>query len=212
MRSSLLVRSDPVDYRDPYGLCAEGESERIIYSPQENGDWSAVRLCDGGTGRWFMERTFTVGHKSLMTALYGVARAAPAINSAVAGFLPATGAAALGGAAAMAGGELASLGLSGWGGPVVLYRGVSAAEAAQIAATGALQLGPAGTAVKYFTNTVQAAEKWAQQYGPGSRVVQVQIPWTSVRGFDYLGRIDGIGYAWTARMDQLNNAIVRFLR
>lgn len=133
---------------------------------------------------------------------------APAINTAVAGFLPATASVALGAAPLAASGGLTTLGLPSAGLPVTFFRGVSAAEAAQVAATRALQLGPSGMGVKYLTNTISAAQTWG---GPGSFVVQVQVSQFASRGFTYLGRIDGVGQAWTATVQQLAGARLRIL-
>ena len=92
------------------------------------------------------------------------------------------------------------------------YRGVSAAEAADIGAHGGrLRAGAvaSGNEGKYLTNTAQAARAWGAAHGPGSAVVRVDVPADAVRMFTPLngGRTtDGIGQAWHAPMSALRGA------
>ena len=44
---------------------------------------------------------------------------------------------------------------------------------------------------------------------PSFRVVEVRVPKSAAAQFERLGRIDGIGEAWFARMEHLARATVR---
>jgi hypothetical protein len=89
---------------------------------------------------------------------------------------------------------------------------VAAEEAADIAKTGVLRTVAKSADGKFLTNTLEAATEWATRMnGEGARVVQVQIPKATAKTLTSLGRIDGIGEAWFATMDQLKNAVVKLL-
>jgi RHS repeat-associated protein len=92
------------------------------------------------------------------------------------------------------------------------YRGVSAAEAADVAATGGFRAGAAaaGNEGKYLTNSIDAAAAWgaAAAKGGGGQVLKVSVPADAVRLFSPLGRIDGIGQAWHAPIAALKGAKV----
>jgi RHS repeat-associated protein len=107
----------------------------------------------------------------------------------------------------------AGLARSAGGATVTFFRGVGAAEAKQIAADGVLKTVAHGAEGKYLTNTAEAAGKWAERlHGPGGRVVQVTVPQAAAKGMQYLGRVDAIGDAWFATMQQLRDATVVILR
>ena len=112
---------------------------------------------------------------------------------------------------------LVTLGLAGKAASetATLFRGVSAAEAANVVAQGGkLRAGAAaaGNEGKYLTNTVEAAAKWAAQNGEGSRVLSITVPANATRAFTPLGRLDGIGQAWWAPMGALKSANVHVLQ
>jgi hypothetical protein len=94
------------------------------------------------------------------------------------------------------------------------FRGVSAAEAADVAETGALRAGgvASGNEGKYLTNTAEAAAQWGAQNGAGSAVLRIQVPADAVRTFTPLGRIDGIGQAWWAPTASLSGAKVDVMK
>ena len=103
------------------------------------------------------------------------------------------------------------LGAPAAGGTATFFRGVSAAEAADVLAQGGkLRAGAAasGNEGKYLTNTIEAAAKWGAQHGEGSQVLRVTVPADAVQSFSPLGRIDAIGEAWWAPMSALKNANV----
>ena len=93
------------------------------------------------------------------------------------------------------------------------FRGVSAAEAGDVAATGALRAGAsaAGNTGKYLTNTAEAAAQWGAQHGPGSQVLQITVQADATKAFTSLGRIDGIGQAWWAPIKALDGAKVEII-
>ena len=97
---------------------------------------------------------------------------------------------------------------------VTFFRGVSAAEAADVAAQGGrLRAGvlASGNGGKYLTNTAQAAAKWAAQNGEGSQVLKVVVPVRDTKSFTSLGRLDAIGHAWWAPIESLGNAVVSII-
>jgi hypothetical protein len=92
------------------------------------------------------------------------------------------------------------------------YRGVSQAEAADVAANG-LRAGEAarGNTGKYLTNTIAAAERWGAQNGSYT-VLEVTVPADATASFTSLGRIDGIGQAWHAPIEALLGAEVKVVK
>jgi hypothetical protein len=95
---------------------------------------------------------------------------------------------------------------------VTFYRGVSAQEASQIAREGVLRTVPQSVEGKYLTNTIEAAAEWNRRLnGEGARVVEIQVSRAQANAMEYLGRIDGVGEAWLARLAQLKDAAVRIL-
>jgi uncharacterized protein RhaS with RHS repeats len=94
------------------------------------------------------------------------------------------------------------------------FRGVSAAEAADVAATGTLRAGAAaaGNTGKYLTNSIGAAEAWGAMNGPGSQVLKITVAADATRAFTSLGRIDGIGQAWWAPIESLSGANIEVVK
>ena len=117
------------------------------------------------------------------------------------------GGAALGAGALAAGAEaMAAAGVS------TFFRGVSASEAAQVGADNMLKAIGGIEGAKFLTNSAEAAAEWGQRlHGEASRVVQVTVSNAAAKAFENLGRIDGIGNAWVARVSDLKNALVRIL-
>jgi RHS repeat-associated protein len=93
------------------------------------------------------------------------------------------------------------------------YRGMSELEAADFLATGSLRLSRESVNGKYLTNSLESAEQWAAMFNqtPGG-IVRVVVPADATRAFHYLGRTDGIGEAWLAPMDALQNARVTMVK
>jgi hypothetical protein len=138
-------------------------------------------------------------------------KVAPAIKEGTARFVPEAIANAVVGLAI---GRIATGALSrSAGGSATFYRGVSAAEGADVAATGQLRAGAAaaGNTGKYLTNTVQAAAEWGAMNGPGFQVFKITVPTDATRAFVSLGRIDGIGQAWWAPTSALRGASIETL-
>jgi hypothetical protein len=110
---------------------------------------------------------------------------------------------------------LVTLGVGGkaLGSTVNLYRGVGAAEAADVAATGALRNLPGAMEdIKHVTNSFEAASRWAAQFGQADgQVLRITVSRDATASFTSLGRIDGIGQAWTAPLSALKNAQVETL-
>jgi hypothetical protein len=145
-----------------------------------------------------------------------LARMAPAMRMAIVGGTAVTVAPAAAVIAADAAGTAAMtrLGLNGANRMVTFFRGVGAEEAAQISSEGVLKeaAGQSIEGAKYLTNTVESAARWAaRMHGEAGQVARVQVPRAAARTFEYLGRIDGIGEAWIARMEQLTEAVARML-
>jgi RHS repeat-associated protein len=141
------------------------------------------------------------------TAARGVIRETSARLAAVQPLMQAAASLAL--LAPMGGGESAITTL-GVGKTLTFFRGVSAAEAADVTTTGALRAGvaAAGNTGKYLTNTVAAAVEWGAKHGPGSQVLRVRVAADATRTFTRLGRIDAIGEAWWAPIESLKGAKV----
>jgi hypothetical protein len=107
----------------------------------------------------------------------------------------------------------AAVGAGADAGTATFFRGVSQAEAADVAQTGALRAGAAaaGNTGKYLTNTAEAAAQWGAQNGPGSQVLQITVPADATSTFTALGRIDGIGQAWWAPIESLKGAVIEVI-
>ncbi len=139
------------------------------------------------------------------TAARGVIRETAARLAAVQPLMQAAAAISL--MAPMGGGEAAITTL-GLGKTLTFFRGVSAAEHADVVAAGALRAGAAaaGNTGKYLTNTVVAAAEWGAKHGAGSQVLRIRVAADATRAFTRLGRIDAIGEAWWAPIESLKGA------
>ena len=175
--------NNPVSFSDPFGLCPPCLP---FVEP-------AVALTAKPIDRqWVLERSHEMAARTQLV----VAGAQGALALGRAGVAVAT----KGGA--VAGGETATF-----------FRGVSAAEARDVATTGQLRAGAtaAGNAGKYLTNTAEAAAKWGAQNGPGNQVLKITVSADATRSFTPLGRIDGIGQAWWAPIESVQGAKVEIL-
>lgn len=107
----------------------------------------------------------------------------------------------------------ATSGLSAEAGVVTFYRGVGGPEAAQIARDHVLKAVKQGAeGAKYLTNTAKAAAEWGRRlHGEGARVVEVTVKRAAAKSFEYLGRADGIGEQWLAKVKDLKDAALRIL-
>ena len=190
---STSTQEDPIGLAGGMNLYGYGAGD-----PINNSDPFGLSTCppdcpegDGLTG------------EQAATVLEGLRDLAPGMKQGLVDFIVGNVIAAIGGAAVEIG--VASIASK----TTTFYRGVSAAEAADIQALGGqLRAGAAasGNVGKYLTNSAGAAGKWAAQNGPGSVVMKVEVPADAVRRFTYLGRIDGIGEAWHAPMSALRGA------
>jgi hypothetical protein len=99
-------------------------------------------------------------------------------------------------------------------GTTTFYRGVGAAEAADVAATGTLRAGAvaAGNTGKYLTSTIEAAEAWGAVHGAGGQVLKITIPADATATVSALGRIDGIGQAYWAPIEALHGAKIDVIK
>lgn len=98
-------------------------------------------------------------------------------------------------------------------GTVTLFRAVSKAEAADIAATGALRVVGSSAEGKYFaTNAADAATWGRRMIGDGFQIVKAEFPAGVAKAMHAWDRLDGIGPARFATVDQLKSAVVNFLR
>lgn len=90
---------------------------------------------------------------------------------------------------------------------VTLFRAVSKAEYAQILKSGRFQAAPSGAEGKYFAETAAHAARWGEALmGQGNfRIVKAQFPRQAADQFFRFDKLDGIGSARFARMNQLTN-------
>jgi hypothetical protein len=96
---------------------------------------------------------------------------------------------------------------------MTFYRAVSAAEGADISRRGVLRVIEGGVEGKFLTNTVASAQKWGELLHKGAaQIAEVSVPKATARALDYLGRIDGAGEAWFARVEQLKGVTARLLK
>ncbi len=124
-----------------------------------------------------------------------------------------------GGLAEGAGGIWASIRslLSGLGGRgaatevTVLYRAVGQAEFEQLMKTGAFQAGTNSLGGKFFAESLDDAIKWGELLeGKGAfKVIEARIPTVEAQKFMRWDRLDGIGPARYAELNQLRNATIR---
>lgn len=117
-------------------------------------------------------------------------------------------------------GALMTLGLGGKASQATstFFRGVSAAEASDIVASGnRLRAGAAaaGNAGKYVTNTAEAASQWGAQNGAGAQVIKITMPADATRTLTPLNggaKVDGIGRAWWGRIEAFKDATIEFVK
>jgi hypothetical protein len=89
---------------------------------------------------------------------------------------------------------------------VRLFRAVSQAEYDDIMQSGALREAANSVSGKYFATKAEHAAEWGRRMhgGDGFRVIAVDFPKQVVEAFDtYWRKLDGIGPAYYARMEQL---------
>lgn len=89
---------------------------------------------------------------------------------------------------------------------VQLFRAVSQAEYDDIMQSGALREAANSVSGKYFATKAEHAAEWGRRMygGDGFRVIAVDFPKRVVEAFDtYWRKLDGIGPAYYARMEQL---------
>ena len=117
-------------------------------------------------------------------------------------------------------GAIATLGIASRAasGTATFFRGVSAAEAADVVSSGgALRAGAqaAGNAGKYLTNSAESAAQWgARMNGEGSQVLRISVPADATKSFEVLnngGRVDGIGQGWWAPLHALKDAVTEVM-
>ena len=101
--------------------------------------------------------------------------------------------------------------LAARGGTTTLYRAVSPAEAAQVLENGTFQAGANSLGGKWFATTAEHAAAWGRaMYGSQPfTVLEAQIPTSSVRGMMQVGKLDGIGPAVYAELEQLGGAVIK---
>jgi len=90
------------------------------------------------------------------------------------------------------------------------YRAVSNAEFEQIMETGTFEAGANSLGGKWFAETAEHANQWGEILeGKGAfKVVDAKIPSVEADKFMRLERLDGIGPARYAELDQLKNAVI----
>jgi len=95
-------------------------------------------------------------------------------------------------------------------GTTTLYRAVSNAEFEQIMETGTFEAGANSLGGKWFAETAEHANQWGEILeGKGAfKVVDAKIPTVQADKFMRLERLDGIGPARYAELDQLKNAVI----
>ena len=97
------------------------------------------------------------------------------------------------------------------GGTTVLYRAVSQAEARQLHATGRFEAGPSSLGGKWFAETPEHARLWGDILnGVGrSTIIEVELPASRAVKLMRIARLDGIGPARYAELDDLAGAVIR---
>lgn len=100
---------------------------------------------------------------------------------------------------------------AGRAGVTTLYRAVSPAEAAQVLETGTFQAGANSLGGKWFATSAEHAAAWGRaMYGSQPfTVLEAQLPTSSVRGMMQVGKLDGIGPAVYAELEQLGGAVIK---
>jgi RHS repeat-associated protein len=96
-------------------------------------------------------------------------------------------------------------------GTTTLFRAVSHAEFEQIMKTGTFQAGRNSVGGKYFAESVEDAARWGEKLeGKGNfRIIDAQIPTVKANEFMRWERLDNIGPARYAELDQLRGVPIR---
>lgn len=90
-----------------------------------------------------------------------------------------------------------------------LYRSVSEAELAGINTAKAFDEGY-NMSGKWMATTLNDAVAWGQKMdGGNTRIISIQLPQSFVNGLHYQAKLDGIGPAYYAEVDALNNALIK---
>jgi hypothetical protein len=98
---------------------------------------------------------------------------------------------------------------------VRLYRAISDAEYQQIIKTGKFETGPSSMGGKFFAERASDAAKWGDYfYGPGGnyRIIEIELRGSVANNFMRWERLDGIGPARYAELEQLFDYIIRLVR
>jgi hypothetical protein len=92
-----------------------------------------------------------------------------------------------------------------------LYRAVSEAELRQLLETGQFHQGPNALGGKWFAESAADAVTWGERLnGPGNfRVIEVELPKSVADKLPRRPRLDSIGPARYAELEQLDGAVVR---
>lgn len=94
---------------------------------------------------------------------------------------------------------------------VTLFRAVSLAEYNDLLAHRRFRVVVGSLEGKWFATTKSDAEAWGRGFerfsGP-SKVIKVGFPSSQIATFDRLERLDGIGPAWFAEIDQLADVVI----
>lgn len=93
-------------------------------------------------------------------------------------------------------------------GMTTLYRAVSNAEFEQIMKDGVFKAGPNSLGGKWFAESAEHAAQWGQKLEgtSGFRIVDVRVPTAQANKFMRIERLDGIGPARYAELNQLSGA------
>ena len=107
-----------------------------------------------------------------------------------------------------------TLGAAAARGTTTLYRSVSAAEHADIAASGMLRAGPNSFSTgKWFWESAESAAKFGSKMdGPGNfKIIEATFPRSATDQFMRLDRLDGIGSARFGTFEQMGTPSLRLL-
>jgi RHS repeat-associated protein len=95
-------------------------------------------------------------------------------------------------------------------GTTTLFRSVSEAEFTQVMKTGAFEAGPNSLGGKFFAGSAADAAKWGEALnGAGNfKILQVELPTSTLKQMMYWQRLDAIGPAWYGELPQLGGATI----
>jgi len=96
-------------------------------------------------------------------------------------------------------------------GTTTLFRSMSQAEYEQVLAEGVFKAGPGSLEGKWFAETLEHANQWGDALG-NSRTVSVEMPTSIAKWLMHVDRLDGIGPARWAELQQLFQIIVKSAR